>query len=116
MLRWQEAAATLTWISDVGALVARISKQRYRTLKRRCLVVGVFPLVAISCWVMRRRLHLVETQRFGVSAGGRVIRLLLRNLMRYFIQSLVLVDQLLTVRMTCAMRHRSVNLMRRRFA
>ncbi|KZV38424.1 hypothetical protein F511_37331 [Dorcoceras hygrometricum] len=36
MLMWQEAAATLTWISDVGVLVARISRQRYRTLKRRC--------------------------------------------------------------------------------
>ncbi|KZV22361.1 hypothetical protein F511_24862 [Dorcoceras hygrometricum] len=35
MLRWQEATATLTWISDVGVLVARISRQRYRTLKRR---------------------------------------------------------------------------------
>ncbi|KZV44931.1 hypothetical protein F511_32805 [Dorcoceras hygrometricum] len=35
MLTWQEAAATLTWISDVGVLVARISRQGYRTLKRR---------------------------------------------------------------------------------
>ncbi|KZV54942.1 hypothetical protein F511_35666 [Dorcoceras hygrometricum] len=58
----REAAAKLTWISDVGVLVARINRQRYRTLKRRCFgeeepaggLLARF-LVATSRWVKLRQ-------------------------------------------------------------
>ncbi|KZV17619.1 hypothetical protein F511_16975 [Dorcoceras hygrometricum] len=45
--------------------------------------VGVFPLVAIICCVMRRRLHLVETQQLGIASGTSF-----KDLLRYFLQLL----------------------------
>ncbi|KZV30495.1 hypothetical protein F511_23311 [Dorcoceras hygrometricum] len=44
----------------------RLATSRWVKIRRfENSAIGVFPLVAISCWVMRCRLHLVEKKRFG---------------------------------------------------
>ncbi|KZV42742.1 hypothetical protein F511_32516 [Dorcoceras hygrometricum] len=101
MLTWQEAAATLTWISDVGVLVARISRQRYRTLKRRHFgeqepAVGLLArfLVATSCWLKRSVLSISCWSRYTFAVDESVA---------LFYPAAGLGDQLSTDMMMCAM-------------